>query len=42
MDERAEPSVWYIAGVAICVFATVIILANMFGAGDVAAEIAKQ
>lgn len=42
MDERTEPSVWYVASVAICVFATVIVLANVFGANDVAVNIAAN
>ncbi len=42
MEERAEPSVWYVAGVAICIFATVILVANMFGANDAVVNIAAS
>jgi len=30
MDERNEPSVWYVAGVAICLFVGVMMLSGMF------------
>ncbi len=37
MDEKAEPSVWYIASLAICVFVGVMLVAGILGGTDASA-----
>ncbi len=42
MDEKAEPSVWYVASIAICIFTAAMILSGVFGGGETAIAIAAQ
>lgn len=42
MEERTEPSVWYVASVAICVFAAAMLISGVFMGGDQAVAIAAQ
>ena len=37
MDERAEPSVWYVASVAVCVIVGVMFIAGAFTGVDASA-----
>ncbi|MDJ0613447.1 MAG: hypothetical protein QNJ29_07190 [Rhizobiaceae bacterium] len=42
MDEKAEPSVWYVASIAICIFTAALLLSGVFGGGETAVAIAAQ
>ena len=42
MEDKREPSVWYVATVAICLFAVIVALGSMFGGGDVVVAVAGQ
>ena len=42
MDEKAEPSVWYVAGIAICIFSAAMLLTGVFSGTETAVAIAAQ
>ncbi len=42
MDEKAEPSVWYVASIAICIFTAAMLISGVFGGGDAAVAIAAH
>ena len=42
MNDRVEPSVWYIAGIGICVLAVIMLAVSFLGAGDASVAIAAQ
>jgi len=41
MDERAEPSVWYVATLAVCVFVGVMLITGMFSGVETVAIAAQ-
>jgi len=41
MDEKREPSTWYVASVAMCLFVGVMIIASMFGGTETIAVAAQ-
>lgn len=42
MDEKAEPSVWYVASIAICIFTAAMLLSGVFGGSETTVAIAAQ
>lgn len=42
MEEKREPSVWYVATVAICIFAMFMVIGGLFGGNDVVVAVAAQ
>ena len=41
MEERREPSTWYVATVAMCLFVGLIVVASMFGGTETVAVAAQ-
>ena len=41
LEEKREPSVWYVAGVAICIFVGVMIVGGLFTGNEVVAVAAQ-
>jgi len=42
MDEKTEPSVWYVASIAICIFTAAMLLSGVFGGSETTVAIAAQ
>jgi hypothetical protein len=42
MDERSEPSVWYVASLAICAVIGFMVLTSVFGGADTAVALAAK
>lgn len=41
MDEKAEPSVWYVAGLAVCILVAVMFVGGMFTGAEATAITTK-
>jgi len=41
MDEKKEPSTWYVASVAMCLFVGLMIMVSMFGGAETIAVAAQ-
>jgi hypothetical protein len=41
IEEKTEPSVWHVAGVAICVFVGIILVTGLFSGAEVVAIAAQ-
>ncbi|MEM9277486.1 MAG: hypothetical protein AAGA76_02820 [Pseudomonadota bacterium] len=41
IEEKSEPSVWYVAGVAICVFVGLMLITGLFNGTEVVAIAAQ-
>ncbi len=42
MEEKREPSVWYVATIAICLFAVVMTIGGMFGGPEAVVAVTGQ